>query len=85
MFVTRQYACRNFILTLVGGLFGLLLTLPIMIGISFLIRGATLDFIWNPTLHPGQWCVLISVPFALAVLAFLTTIKTVLDYLKRFL
>ncbi len=85
MFVTRQYAIRNFALTFVGGLFGLLLALPIMAGISFFIRGATLDFVFNPMLMMSQWGVLIAVPFLLAVLAFFTTIKTVLAYLKRFL
>ena len=85
MFVTRQYAIRNFALTFVGGLFGLLLALPIMAGISFFIRGATLDFVFNPMLTMSQWGILVAVPFLLAVLAFFTTIRTVLTYLKRFL
>jgi len=84
-FITRQYAVRNFSLTFMGSFFGLLLSLPIMAGVSFLIHGATLDFIWNPTLNWQQWCVLGAVPLALAVLAFVTTLKTVSDYLKRFL
>ena len=84
-FITRQYAVRNFNLTFMGGAFGLLLALPIMAGVSFLIHGATLDFIWNPTLNITQWLVLGCVPVGLAILAFLTTLKTVSDYLKRFL
>ena len=84
-FITRQYAVRNFNLTFMGGAFGLLLALPIMAGVSFLIHGATLDFIWDPTLTLKQWLILGSVPVALAVLAFVTTLKTVSDYLKRFL
>lgn len=85
LFVTRQYAFRHFWLTLLGGGFGLLLALPIMAGISFFIRGATLDFIWDPTLFGWQWVVLLGVPVVLAILVFLTTVKTVLNYLKRFL
>ena len=84
-FIVRQYAVRNFMLTLMGGAFGFLLTVPIMAGVSFFIRGATLDFIVNPVLSGGQWVVLMCVPVVLAVLAFGTTIKSVSDYLKRFL
>lgn len=85
MFVMQQYAVRNFGLTLMGGVFGLLLALPILAGASFFIRGATLDFILTPTLHMNQWLVLLTVPLILAILAFLTTLKAVSDYLKRFL
>lgn len=85
MFVTRQYAFRNFGLTFIGGFFGFLLALPIMAGISFFIRGATLDFVFNPMLTISQWGILLAIPFLLAILAFFTTIKTVLAYLKRFL
>ncbi|MBR6412765.1 MAG: hypothetical protein IKS41_06380 [Alphaproteobacteria bacterium] len=84
-FITRQYAARNFNLTFMGSFFGLLLALPIMAGVSFLIHGATLDFIWNPALDIKQWIVLGCVPVGLALLAFVTTLKTVSDYLKRFL
>ena len=84
-FVTRQYAFRNFVLTFVGGFFGFLLALPIMAGISFFIRGATLDFVFNPMLTMAQWGILLAVPLLLAILAFFTTLKTVLSYLKRFL
>ena len=85
IFVTRQYAFRNFVLTFIGGFFGFLLALPIMAGISFFIRGATMDFVFNPMLTVSQWGILLAVPFLLAVLAFFTTLETVLSYLKRFL
>ncbi|MDY6407308.1 MAG: hypothetical protein SPL08_01200 [Pseudomonadota bacterium] len=84
-FITRQYAIRNFYLTFIGGGFGLLLALPIMAGVSFLIHGATLDFIWDPALNWKQWLILGCVPVGLALLAFITTLKAVSDYLKRFL
>ena len=84
-FLTQKYAIRHFSLTLMGGFFGLLLALPIMAGISFLIRGATTDFIWNATLGLGGWLMLLFVPVILSILAFLTTVKTVSGYLKRFL
>ena len=85
LFITRQYAVRNFNLTFMGSAFGLLLALPIMAGVSFLIHGATLDFIWNPALNMNQWIVLGCVPVAFSLLAFVTTLKAVSDYLKRFL
>ena len=84
-FVMQKYAIRHFVLTLMGGLFGMLLALPILAGASFFIRGATLDFVMAPVLNLGQWLALLGVPVALAILAFLTTLKAVSDYLKRFL
>ncbi len=84
-YVTNQYANRSFQLTLTGALFGFFLTLPIMAGASFFLKGATLDFIIEPALSLPQWGVLIGIPFILAILAFVTTFKTVLAYLKRFL
>lgn len=84
-FIIRKYAVRHFVLTFMGAFFGFLLSLPIMAGISFLIRGATLDFIWNSALGLSEWIALLSISVVLAVLAFLTTCKTVSDYLKRFL
>lgn len=84
-FVISQYAIRNFVMTIAGGLFGVLLALPIMAGVSFLIKGATLDFLIGPTLGLTQWGILFCVPVLLAVLAFITTWKSVADYLKRFL
>ena len=84
-FIIRKYAVRHFVLTFMGAFFGFLLSLPIMAGISFLIRGATLDFIWNSALGLSEWIALLAISVVLAVLAFLTTCKTVSDYLKRFL
>ena len=84
-FIIRKYAVRHFVLTFMGAFFGFLLSLPIMAGISFLIRGATLDFIWNSALRLPEWLALFSVSVVFAILAFLTTCKTVSDYLKRFL
>lgn len=80
-FIIRQYAVRHFILTFVGALFGFLLALPIMAGVSFFIRGTSFHWLFSCE----QWGVLLAVPAALALLAFVTTIKTVSDYLKRFL
>ena len=85
IFITHKYAVRNFMLTFMGAFFGFLLTLPIMAGVSFLINGATLEFIWNPSLSLFQWGCLMAIPLGLAILAFITTFKTVSDYLKRFL
>lgn len=85
LYVTQQYASRSFQLTLLGSLFGFFLTLPIMAGVSFFIQGASFDFILKQSLSLGQWAVLLSVPFLLSVLAFITTFKTVMNYLKRFL
>lgn len=82
-YITRQYAFYNLRATFLGSLFGLVLALPLMAGAAALIRGATAEF--SCALAPAQWGVLLAVPPAIALLAFFTTFKTVLSYLKRFL
>ncbi len=84
-YVTNQYANRSFRLTLFGSLFGLALALPIMAGASFFLRGVASDLVIHPTFTLLQWGILLAVPFVLSLLAFGTTFKTVLSYLKRFL
>lgn len=84
-YVTNQYANRSFRLTLAGALFGFGLALPIMAGASFFLRGVSSELVIQPTLTLMQWGTLITIPFVLSFLAFITTFKTVLAYLKRFL
>ncbi len=84
-FIVRQYAFRNFKQTLSGGIFGFLLALPIMAGVSFLLRGASLETSFQSVIGLQEWAILFSVPVILSLLAFITTVKAVFDYLKRFL
>jgi cell division transport system permease protein len=84
-FIIRQYASRNFKQTLSGGIFGFLLALPIMAGVSFLLHGASLETNFHSVIGWHEWSILFSVPVILSLLAFITTIKAVHDYLKRFL
>ncbi|MDR2901648.1 MAG: hypothetical protein LBU87_00865 [Lactobacillales bacterium] len=84
-YVAMQYALRSFKLTLIGSIFGFLLALPVMGGISFLTQSMTYDFILNMTLSGWQWRILLLIPLLIATLSFLTTFRTVINYLKQFL
>ncbi len=84
-YISAQYAVRSFKQTLLGSLIGFVATLPIMSGFAYFLDEVTEDFIFNTSLTYEQWLILGSVPFIAAVLAFLTTFKTVSHYLKRFL
>lgn len=84
-YVTNQYANRSFRLTLLGSLFGFALSVPIMAGASFFLKSVSSDLVIQSAFSPLQWGILLTIPFVLSFLAFATTFKTVLSYLKRFL
>ena len=84
-YVALQYAWRSFKLTLIGGLLGFILTLPVMWGIKTFIASIAPEFLITFTLTGNQWIILGSIPVFVPLLAFVTAYQTVMAYLKRFL
>lgn len=84
-YIALQYARRSFKLIFIGSILGVIIALPVMFSVAYLIQTSAQDFILNPDLSTPQWLVLFAIPFAMALLAFATTFKTVSNYLKRFL
>ncbi len=80
-YIAWQYAIRVLKLALLGGISGLALALPIIFGVGYFFETIAGDF--NCNLDAMMMIILISTPFAFALLAFASTLKTVLTALKR--
>lgn len=83
LYIAWQYAYRVFKLTFLGGLFGLLLSMPIIFGVGYFFQ--TLGAHFDISMHPVDIGILVSLPVFFAVLSFVTTLQTVLKSLKRML
>ncbi len=82
-YIAWQYAARIFKLTLIGGIAGLVVSLPVILGVGYFFETLTSDF--NCTATHLLSTILICTPFLFAILAFVTTLQTVLNTLKRML
>ncbi len=85
LYITRQYAVRHLKTAFVGASVGVLCAVPILWGISAFIGHVEPDFIVATTGAPWRYLGLLLIPPVFAGLAFATTFKTVLKYLKTFL
>ena len=84
LFITNRYALLNSKYALTGGILGAVCALPLLWAVILFFKGAS-DSIFQTQFSPLQWGLLASIPLTVAVLAFITTFKTVLSYLRRFL
>ncbi|MBR4932127.1 MAG: hypothetical protein IKZ02_03780 [Alphaproteobacteria bacterium] len=82
-YITRQFANRSFYLTLIGGIIGFLIALPVMMFFAYYLNNLTGSFILNATLTHEQWGILTCIPVLTATLSYLTAFKTVWGDLKR--
>ena len=80
-YIAWQYAVRVLQLSLIGGLGGLALALPVIFGVGYFFETIAGDF--HCSLDIVMMLILISTPFVFALLAFTSTLKTVLTALKR--
>lgn len=83
LYITRHYAWHNFKSALIGSIIGLLIALPILLGVAVFFRSVS-DQVLQNGLQPIQWISLLLLPFSVACLAFITTFQTVWKFLKRF-
>ena len=84
LYITNRYAWYNFKIALYGSLVGLCLAFPVLFGIGWFLKSVS-GQIFQSSLTPVQYLVLLLIPIAVAVLSFLTTFKTVWTFLRRFL
>ncbi|MBQ3695394.1 MAG: hypothetical protein II938_00260 [Alphaproteobacteria bacterium] len=84
LYITNRYAWHNFKVALGGSFVGFVLALPVMFGISMFLKSVS-GQILQSSLHPIQWTYLLLIPVGVALLAFITTFKTVWKFLRRFL
>ena len=84
LYITNQYAWRTLKRAFIGGFIGFILASPILLGLMYCFKDMS-DTIFATNLSMEQWLYLAIAPIAISLVAFLTTFKTVLGYLKRFI
>ena len=84
LYITNKYAWHNFKVALSGSIVGFLIALPIMLGVTMFLKSVS-GQILQSSLTAHQWGLLALIPLLVAGLAFITTFKTVLAYLRKFL
>ena len=84
-YIARQFATRAMMLALRGGLIGLALAVPTLIGIGVLSAAMDAGVIPKLTMRIGEWLIIIVMPFLAALLAMITARFTVLKSLAQML
>ncbi len=84
-YVAKQFASRALALGLRGGLIGLLLAVPTLLGIGALARQMEAGLLPDFSLSPVHWAALAGLPLAAAAIAMLTARLTVMRNLSRML
>ncbi len=84
-YVAKQFATRALILGLRGGIIGLGLAIPTLMGIGTLAARMEAGLLPDFTLAPAHWLAMICLPLAVAVIAMLTARMTVMKTLAEML
>ena len=84
LYITNRYAWHNSKYAFIGGILGSLCALPLVAGLRLFFQ-KTPDALFETQFTCSQWVILACIPVGVALLAFVTTFKTVLSYLRRFL
>ena len=84
LYITNRYAWHNFKYALTGGILGTICAAPLLWVIILFFQGTSAS-IFQIHFSVWQWFILAGLPVFIALLAFITTFKTVFSYLRRFL
>ena len=84
-YVAGQFASRAFALGLKGGVFGLLLAVPTLLGIGYLAQQMDSSLLPGITLGPVHWSALAGLPLVVSLIAMMTARITVIKTLSRML
>ena len=84
-YVAGQFASRAFVLGLKGGVFGLLLAVPTLLGIGYLAQQMDSSLMPDITLGPVHWSSLAGLPLVVSLIAMVTARITVIKTLSRML
>ena len=84
-YVAGQFASRAFVLGLKGGVFGLLLAVPTLLGIGYLAQQMDSSLMPDITLGPVHWSSLAGLPLVVSLIAMVTARVTVMKTLSRML
>ncbi|MBP5160672.1 MAG: FtsX-like permease family protein [Alphaproteobacteria bacterium] len=81
--IAAQYASRDFMRALMGGVIGLLLAIPLGWLCSRMLMPEQLPLLQGASLSWTAWSVILCLPLGIALLAFITALLTVLKILRR--
>lgn len=84
-YVAKQFATRALILGLRGGIIGLVLAVPTLMGIGVLAARMEAGLLPDFTLTPAHWAAMVCLPLAVALIAMLTARLTVMKTLAEML
>ena len=84
-YVAKQFATRALILGLRGGIIGLVLAVPTLMGIGALAARMEAGLLPDFTLTPAHWAAMVCLPLAVALIAMLTARLTVMKSLAEML
>jgi cell division transport system permease protein len=84
-YVAGQFASRAFSLGLRGGVFGLLLAVPTLLGIGYLAQQMESNLLPEVTLGPVHWSAMAALPLVVSLIAMVTARMTVMKTLSRML
>ena len=84
-YIAGQFASHAFALGLKGGVFGLLLAVPTLLGIGYLAQQMDSSLLPDITLGPVHWSVLAGLPLVVSLIAMVTARITVMKTLSRML
>lgn len=84
-YIAKQFAGRAMALGLKGGVLGLVLAVPTLLGIGYLSRQMEEGLLPAFSLSPVQWGMLTTLPLIVALIAMLTARVTVLKNLSKML
>ena len=81
--IAAQYASRDFMRALMGGLLGLALAVPLALFCKSMLRPEQIPLLQGVSLSFTTWSIVCCLPVAIALLAFVTALLTVLKILRR--
>ena len=84
-YIAGQFASHAFALGLKGGVFGLLLAVPTLLGIGYLAQQMDSSLLPDITLGPVHWSALAGLPLVVSLIAMVTARITVMKTLSRML
>ena len=84
-YVAQQFGRRNMYLGFCGGVFGLILAIPAIAGISYLVGNIETGIISEVRLHISDWFLIIATPIFSGLLSMFTAYYTVKNTLRRML
>ena len=84
-YVAKQFATRALILGLRGGIIGLVLAVPTLMGIGVLAARMEAGLLPDFTLTPAHWAAMVCLPLVVALIAMLTARLTVMKTLAEML